>query len=418
MFKNKSEVGYEVGLSISLEDHSKTVHRYIAYKEVNGERILDTSKDWHVYYKFRSPYTNKLVKFTIKKGINGIKDPKERLFLIDCCMIAVKQKLKSGFNPFVNEETELTEVLSVEVALKRAMDQKVKHWSESTKNVNKGYFGTFIRWIALSNLNKVAITDLSKRHIASFLNQLTNKNGTNVSATTRNNYRIFVSGLIKQLVDDDILKMNFVTTIPKIKSKPQKNKPFTKEQLVEIKEYLLENDTYLYTYIQFVMYAFLRPIEVSRIQLKNIHLESGIIEIKTKTELNSTVLIIDSLRAVIDGMNIDFKDKNHFLFTPSLKPDEYVTVREKSKADFFIARFKRLKTKLDLGNEYGLYSFRHTFALDLYNSFLGQGLTQLEAKHKLMSITRHQSMAGLNNYLRDIGGVLPKDYSTDYTVSF
>ncbi|MBG7631326.1 MAG: site-specific integrase [Bacteroidetes bacterium] len=419
MFKFKKEVGYEVGLTMNfINNNIGSINKFIAYKEISGVRIADLTKDWHVYYKFRSPHTKKLVKFTIKKGINRHKNIPDRMFAIKAMLIAVETNLRNGFNPFEAPVEELSEALTVENALKQALDQKIKHWSESTIYASASMYTVFERWLTISSLHKIDISELTKRHIAIFLNQLKNKDGSDVSGTTRNNYRTFVSGLVKQLVDDDILPVNFVTTIPKVNSKPKKNRPFTKDQLVEIKKYLLENDPYLYTYIQFVMYAFLRPIEVSRIQLKNINLKVGIIQSATKTDLNSTVLIIDSLRSVIEKMDLNFKNKNHYLFTPSFKPDNYETVREKSKADFFIARFKRLKTKLDLGSEYGLYSFRHTFALDLYNNFVSQGLTQLEAKHKLMSITRHKSLAGLDNYLRDIGAVLPKDYSSDFTVNF
>lgn len=71
-----------------------------------------------------------------------------------------------------------------------------------------------------------------------------------------------------------------------------------------------------------------------------------------------------------------------------------------------------------LHKNHNIYSGRHTTTLDLYNSFKNQGLTDLESKHKLMTITRHKSISGLENYLRDIGASLPKDYSNDYTLNF
>ena len=65
-----------------------------------------------------------------------------------------------------------------------------------------------------------------------------------------------------------------------------------------------------------------------------------------------------------------------------------------------------------------IYSFRHTAALDLFYSFVKQGNTEREAILKLMPITGHATEAALRNYLRDIGGMLPKDYGSDYTLEF
>jgi hypothetical protein len=54
----------------------------------------------------------------------------------------------------------------------------------------------------------------------------------------------------------------------------------------------------------------------------------------------------------------------------------------------------------------------------LFHSFVKQNLTEREAILKLMPITGHATEAALRNYLRDIGGMLPKDYGSDYTLEF
>lgn len=71
-----------------------------------------------------------------------------------------------------------------------------------------------------------------------------------------------------------------------------------------------------------------------------------------------------------------------------------------------------------MDKDHSIYSTRHTVAVDLFLSSKEQGLTDLEAKHKLMPITRHKSLSGLENYLRDIGASLPKDYSKNYSINF
>jgi len=421
-----------------MEHKNKTVSSFVSlytfkklYSKVKifkGQKIVDGKKvpcvdigcNWYVYYSYRNPYTKKLQRIIVKGGVNRIKTVTERTIVIKELQKAVTRWLQDGYNPFtknpnINNDVDISK-FTIKEALQLSYNEKCKVWSESTTTHNKSSFDIFINWLDDKNLSDKNINELSKRHISLFLNNLTSKKI--ITNVTRNNYRRLVVSLIQQLVNDDIIKHNFTNSIPKLKENPKKNKPFSKQQLIDIKKYLIANDPYLFKYIQFVMYAFLRPIEVTRIKVKDINLIRSVIEVKTKTERNSTVLIIDKLKTVIDDLDIDYNNAEYHIFTNEFKPGIWNTHREKSKTDFFIRRFKKLKNKLNLNEDYGIYSFRHTFALDLYNSFVKQGLTQLEAKHKLMTITRHKSLSGLENYLRDIGAVLPKDYSSDYTVDF
>lgn len=70
-----------------------------------------------------------------------------------------------------------------------------------------------------------------------------------------------------------------------------------------------------------------------------------------------------------------------------------------------------VKEKLGLGEEYGLYSWRHTYITKLYYEFVRES-TPFEAKSRLILITGHSSMLTLEKYLRDIDAVLPDDHST------
>lgn len=54
----------------------------------------------------------------------------------------------------------------------------------------------------------------------------------------------------------------------KIDKQPEKygtkNKPFTNEQIANIKEYVLDYDPYLWKIICFIYYSFMRPSEIRR----------------------------------------------------------------------------------------------------------------------------------------------------------
>ena len=75
---------------------------------------------------------------------------------------------------------------------------------------------------------------------------------------------------------------------------------------------------------------------------------------------------------------------------------------------------QKAKDKFNLGENYGMYSFRHTFITKLYVSLRKLYGTPFEAKSKLMIITGHTSMIALEKYLRDIDGELPEDFSEHF----
>ena len=82
-----------------------------------------------------------------------------------------------------------------------------------------------------------------------------------------------------------------------------------------------------------------------------------------------------------------------------------------NRRDYFSKRFKKVvKEHFKLGQDFGLYSFRHTFITRLYREMI-KDATPFEVKSRLMLITGHSTMGALEKYLRDIDAQLPEDYS-------
>ncbi|OAD42567.1 tyrosine-type recombinase/integrase [Polaribacter atrinae] len=345
---------------------------------------IAAGKYWYVKYSYRNPETGLMEMFRIKEGINRIETIKERTRAIKNLRTAVQNLLERGYSPF-------------------------EYFPENV----------FIRYLETSNLYHKNINDITKRHIILFLNNLGKDKNKPVNPATRNTYRKIISSLFNQLVADDIINKNFVESIPKLVSKPKKNIPFRKKEMKTIKEYLLEHDPYLYLFIKFVMYGFLRPVEVCRIKIKDINIDRNTISVQSKTEdaTANTVFLTKQLKDTITEMEIQKFNSEFHLFSSKLKPSIWVA-DDTVKRTYFGRRFAKVKKALSFDENYGIYSFRHTAAIDIFTTYKQQGLTDLEAKHKMLPITRHKSIDSLNKYLRDIGASLPKDYSDDYSLDF
>ena len=81
-------------------------------------------------------------------------------------------------------------------------------------------------------------------------------------------------------------------------------------------------------------------------------------------------------------------------------------------------KFATIREELGIDPEKKTYSLRHNAVVELFQGFIEEGLTEKEAIYRLMPITRHKDESALRNYLREIGTILPQDWTGKYRISF
>ncbi|UOB18573.1 tyrosine-type recombinase/integrase [Abyssalbus ytuae] len=352
-----------------------------------------------------------------KKGMNRIKDLKERKkYATELCE-ALYQLLQEGFNPFLEDGLPITEQnpehFTLKDALLYAFENKKHEYKERTAYDFKNRIDNFLLWARDNGLTDLSVREFKKIHAARFLNKL----AVTSSGKTVNNYRAALSAMMAKLAGEDIIDRNFITDIPKRKENPNKNRPFTAEEIKKVKGYLMEHDPYLFTFMRFIAFAFMRNTEVIRMRVGDVYLKEGVIRVETKTEKQAVIPIIEPLRPVIEQMRLETFPPDHFIFTPQMQPGPW-DIKERDKVTFFGKRFTPVKKTLGLHKDHTIYSLRHTFAVDIYNNLLKNGHNEREAILKMLPITRHTNETGLKNYLRKVAAFIPKDYSNLYTIDF
>ncbi|MBC8753991.1 site-specific integrase [Kordia sp. YSTF-M3] len=409
----------------------------------------DLSKRWYVYFYFRDPEDGKMKKQKpIFKGANRFKTRAERTEILNTYRKALINLLKDGFSPYENNQqtkerleklrgvndttekivqtpvTNLSTGYTVKKALAFALKQREPDWAKKTAGSMKGHYDRFIEWLTENDLLDQDISELKRNHIMSFLNQLKTKPNNKsqkpkpLAPKTKNNYRATLSSLFAILESDEIIPSNFIGKVKPKKSTPKKNKPFSNKQVKEIREHLDTHDPYLRIFIQFMSYAFLRNKEVCNIRIKDIDLDSKRIFIGTKVESQTAIPIIKELEDIIRAMNIEKYDRDDFLITRFGHPAPWNTDAD-NKSGYFSKRFNtNVREPLKLDMEHTLYSFRHSAAINIFKSLRDTKMPHDQILFRLMSITRHKSIAGLKNYLREIGATLPEDYGNIYTIEF
>ena len=381
----------------------------------------DISKRWYVYFYYRNPLTGKMDKRPIKvyKGLNTLKTISARKKAGKSLVNVVRRILDEGYSPFKEGSAKAPQVGSIKDSFVAALEHKKPFIKETTYNSYQDYLNPFLDWLGKNGLLNAPIILLTRKHVTSYLNYLgrPKPGGRGLMPTSIHNHKANLSALMSQMVKDDIIQDNFIARIPTTKNKPNKNEPFTLEEISRLRKYAKSNEPELYDFLQFIFYSFMRNNEIVRIQVKHINMENRTISIETKREKISRILMVDKLYTMLKEWNIENLPKEYYVFTPNGIPGKW-DVSVKTKVDYFGGLFKKARKTLSIPDEKNSYSLRHNAAIDLFTSFVEQGMTEKESIYTLLQITRHKSESALRNYLRDIGAILPKDWSEHYNISF
>lgn len=367
----------------------------------------DVSKRWYIYFSFRKTADGPLERFPNNIYAPQHLDKKNRFQWLKTMQRNLSVLLKDGIDPFNPEnkyefETEENSNQSINEAFKFALNIKKSTLAETSYKGLEGRIQRFEKWLEENEFKNRLITSVNKKVVTSYLNEVL----IATSPKNRNNTRTDISSIFTVLADNEIIPDNFIHKIPVLKSTPEKNKSFTREEEAKIFEYLDQNNKLLSLYVKFISYNFLRPVEVNRIKIGDIDLNDKILKIKTKTGFK-VKRIPQLLISEIPELSIYKSDA--FLFG---RKDfgQYWEATENSRRNDYSDYFLEVKRKFSFDKNYGLYSFRHTFITKLYNTFIKE-MTPDEAESNIMSITGHSSKTALRKYLREINAYIPDDYS-------
>jgi integrase len=364
------------------------------------EREAALKKPWYIYWSFRNPETGKLQRQdNIKGGANEFSTKKERMEVLKYHQKNLSIILSKGFDPY-KQPKYLSDIMSVEEAFAFALNLQQKTTAPNSYLRFKSRIKRFEKHL---NFQNRFITSIEKRHVMQYLNEVLEK----TSPRNRNNTRTDINTLFQILEDNDIIPLNFVKSIKQLKAPPRRNKTYTSKMVEDLKEYMAKENPSLLLFIEFVSFNFLRPVEVCRLRVGDINLKEKTLVVQAKNQLIKQKIIPQML---IDKLpDLSEFDKSAYLFGANGGPGQW-DATEDNRRDNFSKQFKVVKDHFGLGDEYGIYSFRHYEITRLYRTFRKE-LTPYEVKSRLMLITGHSTMAALEKYLRDLDAEIPDDYS-------
>jgi len=357
----------------------------------------DTTKQWFVYYSFYNPQTEKFQRFKVFRDINSHRLKGDRIEKARAIQQAMKELLEEGFNPFERYGPNTNSIST-------CIDIFLANTKEQTKpNTYRKFdyqLSLFKNWLSENQADQLPINQIKRTHIFEFLEHLRKERQWD-SGKTYNDYKSNLSRVFNYFINnyDDVIEKN---PCKKIESKPiviKGNIPYNDNEFEEVRKLVLEEDPYLWIICQFVYYAAVRNEgEALNLRIKDIDLSSRQIIIGseiTKGKQRQVIPIYPEFMEVIESLELRKFPNDYFIFGRDDAPGP-VRVGE----DNFARRFRRIKKKLNLGSDYGIYSFKHTRACHMVDD--GASL------YEIQTLFRHNDLQATMKYLRSVGRIIGK----------
>ena len=172
-------------------------------------------------------------------------------------------------------------------ALDFALELKKNSVSDKTFIDYKHRISKFKKYLKDRYLNDLPIKNITKKDINEFLNSVL----VNSSPCNRNNTLSVLNAIFSTLEENELIEYNVVSKIKKIQAKPERNKTYTQTQQDEIFTLMEQEDRDLLLFVKFISYNFLRPVEVCRLQVKDIDFEGAKLNVRAKNKLIKVKII-------------------------------------------------------------------------------------------------------------------------------
>ena len=173
----------------------------------------------------------------------------------------------------------------------------------------------------------------------------------------------------------------------------EKNTAYSDQQLAEMVPYIKETDPYLWRFICFIYYAFMRPSEIRRLRVKSIDMEKRHIRIlssQSKVKKFDILPIADGLYQELLAMDLTQYPSDYYLFSNIRQPSA-----QHLGTGWTTEHFKLVKQHFNFGLEYSIYGFKHTSVCRWY----------MHEKDivRIQKMCRHSTIEMTARYLKSLG---------------
>jgi integrase len=239
----------------------------------------DTAKDWVIHYRFYDPSRSQPHQKLIR-GMNDVKDRKERQMLTKSLIENELTLLHAGYNPFASQiipeknieySGNIAPTTQFIESLRHALD-KVTCTHNTRIDIRSVIKGTEAAAVAL-RFEKLEIRLISRKHIKLILEYCA-KHNPRFSARRHNMYRAYLMKLFHELVEIEACDYNPVRDIRKQKQTNKIRRYITMEELVRVITHLEKVTPRFALFVKLFYFSGARKTELFKLKVKDVNLHS------------------------------------------------------------------------------------------------------------------------------------------------
>jgi integrase len=358
----------------------------------------DLSKPWFI--SITSPGFPRL---RVYKSINKHKTAQWRKRAINKHLLELQTLIDQGLNPWKDglpddSKPKIPKKGTFQAAVAKFLESRTGR--KKTIQTIESIFRTFGEY--LMSIETIQLKRITKINCLDYFEWLKKVKGN--GDTTSNNHLAKLKQLFKYLKERELVNENPFETILQKSVESEGKWPFKDHQRRILKDTLIERDPYLWLFIQFMFYMFIRPGELRQIKLEYIDLDEATITIPAeiaKNKKTQKIVIPDSLIPVVYDLELHKYNHNCYLFTKKGIPgDSMVGINHMN-----YRHSKFLKEK-GFSDKYSIYSWKGTGAVAAVKA----GVNLKELKEQL----RHSSLDMTDKYLKKQGFIEMDDIRRNF----
>lgn len=349
---------------------------------------LTRGKEWYVSFYAFDPAHGEMRRKRIK--LNRIKDKKVRKEYALDLLSRLNSELINGWNPWINltSENSYTTFDDGVSAYRRYID-KLYHEEFIREKTWKGYYSMSKILMDFNNASRN-----SKRYIYQFNVDFCNKFidwiwlEQGLSGTTRDNYIVWLRTFAKWLVGQEYIESDPTVGLTMLgKKKGKKTRSVIKqEDMTKLKDYCETHNKWFLLACYIIYYCFVRPKEMSHIQISHISVNRGTLFIpdySSKNKKDGVVTLPDKVIKLMLELNIFSNPDSYYLFGNALKPAKE-RQSDKQFRDFWS---NYVRKALNFPKSYKFYSLKDTGITDLIRSNKDLISVRDQARHSTLLMT-------------------------------
>lgn len=369
-------------MKLSVEGNENNVLGY-PYKL---PRFVEGKTAYLVFYVWNEN-TNKLQRFRkeLPKGVDKKSWVREKTKAITEILVAgyriIKPKEENTLEITINKDIEALQ------AINEIYEIRKKENALNSTTREKSYIKKILEFLTQHKLEHIRLKEVESTHIIKFLDWVKIKGNSNRS---RNNHLTWLKAIFNTLQARGYIIESPIKNIKKLREEETKSIALDPEHLKLVINEIKTTDTEAYIFCLFVFYTFIRPIELRRLKVGQINLETQKIVIygsQSKNKKTEYVMLPEPLKKVLQETKFLERDAENKLFSDKT-PLQY----SRNKYSILFAEIVR---KHNLNKDYTLYCLKHTGVVEYYKK--GCGIKFIKEQ------CRHSSLEQTDKYLKSLG---------------